>query len=275
VYANATCDKKNVIISENYLNRMISFTQQLKSYLNDADVGSEDDQLDYVVECCEFVIAKISEKKNTEMICCDAPMALNGTPIAVCLECGKQHIASQRRTRAEKPSSRNKNATYAAMKHFDACFKNIFVGQQEHIDQEILDQIRTFMIRDRKMRITIDDTRQYLKQIGTNGPRYNRLDAQIMQLLNGDRQLCLSNKEYNFIKEFYLSIITVFYEINRKRNNTPNCPFFIKKIINLLYSGLDDQKRQICNKLIFVQKENTVSKINKIWINICKFLDTD
>ena len=43
----------------------------------------------------------------------------------------------------------------------------------------------------------------------------------------------------------------------------------------MLYSGIDDTKRLQCNKLIFVQKENTINKITKIWTDICKLIDLD
>lgn len=40
-----------------------------------------------------------------------------------------------------------------------------------------------------------------------------------------------------------MMIITAFYSINYKRNNTPNCEFFIKKIIDMLYANVDEKKR--------------------------------
>lgn len=93
--------------------------------------------------------------------------------------------------------------------------------------------------------------------------------------MNGEVPFKLSSDEYNFIKEFYLAITTIFFEINHKRNNIPNCIFFIKKIINLLYTDIDETKRVQCNKLIFIQKQTTVNKISKIWSDIIKNVDVE
>ncbi len=60
------------------------------------------------------------------------------------------------------------------------------------------------MERDQKSKVTIEDIRQYLKQL-TNGrgSKLNKLDAAIMQQLNGDRAIKLTPKEYNYLKDVY------------------------------------------------------------------------
>ncbi len=64
------------------------------------------------------------------------------------------------------------------------------------------------MARDQKSRVTIEDVRQYLKQVTKGrGSKFNKIDAAIMQLLNGEDALRLTPKEYNFIREVYQRII--------------------------------------------------------------------
>jgi len=67
-----------------------------------------------------------------------------------------------------------------------------------------MQELRGFMERDQKSRVTIEDIRQYLKQL-TNGrgSKLNKLDAAIMQQLNGDRAIKLTPKEYNYLKDVY------------------------------------------------------------------------
>lgn len=79
---------------------------------------------------------------------------------AICLECGKTTKLNRKIHKTnDKNESKNQNATYAAMKHFDSSFKNILVGQQEPIENAVLNQIRGFMFRDRKLKVNIDDIR--------------------------------------------------------------------------------------------------------------------
>jgi len=67
-----------------------------------------------------------------------------------------------------------------------------------------MQELRQFMQRDQKTKVTIEDVRHYLKQL-TNGrgSKLNKLDASIMQQLNGDQALRLTPKEYNFIRDVY------------------------------------------------------------------------
>ncbi len=90
------------------------------------------------------------------------------------------------------------------MKHFETVFKSIFIHQGEDIPSDVMQELRQFMQRDQKTKVTIEDVRHYLKQL-TNGrgSKLNKLDASIMQQLNGDQALRLTPKEYNFIRDVY------------------------------------------------------------------------
>ncbi len=71
----------------------------------------------------------------------------------------------------------------------------------------------------------------------------------------------------------YSDLIKIYYSLNTNRESIPNYLFFIKKIIHTLYSGIDEEKKQAYSKVIFIQRENTINKINKKWNDICKHVD--
>ena len=76
----------------------------------------------------------VQRKIQTQQYCCDLPMTQVEPDIYRCSECGqcsKKQLRSKRGgwTDSRAKSSGSKNVTYAAMKHFDDCFKNIFIGQ--------------------------------------------------------------------------------------------------------------------------------------------------
>lgn len=96
-----------------------------------------------------------------------------------------------------------------------------------------------------------------------------------MQQLNGDRAVKLTPKEYNYLKDVYYQVVQVFYSSNTERNNTPSASYMIRCIIELLYKDYDPRRYQQLIKLIHVQKEQTVLKIQRTWANILKQLDVD
>lgn len=67
----------------------------------------------------------------------------------------------------------------------------------------------------------------------------------------------------------------VFYQNNTERNNTPSASYLIRCIIDLLYRDLDTKRHSQLIKLIHVQKEQTVLKIQRTWSNILKQIDAD
>ena len=99
------------------------------------------------------------------------------------------------------------------------------------------------MDRDQKTHVTIEDVRQYLKQLTKGrGSKLNKLDAAILQQLNGEQPVKLSTKEFNFIREIYYQAVSVFYLNNVERNNTPSASYLIKCIIELLYKDYDSRR---------------------------------
>lgn len=81
----------------------------------------------------------------------------------------------------DKKDAVSKNTSYQALKHFESVFKSIFVHQGEDIPSDVMQELRQFMARDQKTRITIEDVRQYLKQLTKGrGSKLNKLDAAIM-----------------------------------------------------------------------------------------------
>ena len=106
------------------------------------------------------------------------------------------------------------------------------------------------------------------------GSRFNKIDAALMQLLNGEEAVRLTPKEYNFIREVYQRVILIFYQNNIQQNNTPSASFLIRCIIELLYRDQYPRRYQQLIKLIHVQKEQTVLKIQKTWSMMMRQIDS-
>lgn len=95
--------------------------------------------------------------------------------------------------------------------------------------------------------------RQYLKQLSNGrGSKLNKLDAAIMQQLNGESAIKLSTKEYNFVRDLYHKCVSIFYQSNTERNNTPSASYIIKCILELLYKDYDPKRYAQLIKLIHI-----------------------
>ncbi len=56
-----------------------------------------------------------------------------------------------------------------------------------------------------------------------------------MALLNNEPQVKISQREYQFIKTTYQTIVQKFYMINDERRNSPSVSFILRCLIELLY----------------------------------------
>lgn len=142
VYAEQNVERRQRLTQENHMQKLISLLLRLKQYaINLHNLGElRDDDYTQITECvshgleyCSLTSQNVQRKIQTQQYCCDMAMQQTEPNVFRCAECGqstKKQLRSKRGGWSDSKSKPGaKNVTYAAMKHFDDCFKNIFIGQ--------------------------------------------------------------------------------------------------------------------------------------------------
>ena len=176
--------------------------------------------------------------------------------------------------------TKQKNSTYDASNHCEFWFKRIFALEPTDMDESILLSVRQWLIKN-NYPITCKYIRKALQKLKLTN--FNTHVSLIRKLLTGkvpepptyDQKMRIFNYFNKAVKAY-----NNFYKTTHTNNNIKYYPYFIWKIIEIIY---DDQhkKRHEIFECIHLQNLDTLKKNDKIWKNICneipefKFKPTD
>ena len=176
--------------------------------------------------------------------------------------------------------TKQKNSSYDASNHCEFWFKRIFALEPTDMDESILTSVHQWLIKN-NYPITCKCIRKALQKLKLTN--FNTHVSLIRKLLTGkvpepptyDQKMQIFNY-FNKAVQAYIEI----YKTTHTNNNIKYYPYFIWKIIEIIYKDQPRRRYEIF-ECIHLQNLDTLKKNDKIWKKICnkitefKFKPTD
>jgi hypothetical protein len=265
-------DLSNLYIFE--FEQLIDCLRNLSNKLNDDEV----DKLNHIRGLIQqFNNIKLDFKPSEEILdyceCGNIMQVMADSSEIVCSNCGflyelKGTVFSDCQFYSQE-SIRYKHAGYEPSKHVKSWIERIQARETNTITDQQLMKIEECIKRDgitNKKRITIDQFRRYLKDVGLT--ELNEHVALIRRLMTGIVPPQLTYVEtQNIISSFSKAIKAYNIVKPSNKSNIPFYPFLVWKLIELHVS--DYNKRKSLLSFIHLQGTQTIIQNDNIWAQIC------
>ena len=154
---------------------------------------------------------------------------------------------------------------------------SIFTSQDDPHNQhgeKLIVKLRELIKRDRKIlrRLTVNDVRKMLKELGSHCTKLNKNVPLIMKKLTGIGPPSVTDEFSQKVEKLFNKAIEIGEKKRRKgRINRNYYPFYIYKIVDAISPPDDHETRRILY-YIYLQSDPTIIKDDADWEDICKEL---
>ena len=234
--------------------------KKLNTYIRDADAISINipiKTINYGL-CCETKMDSLSASSQLQCAICNKCMDIKGMVFE------DAQFYSQE-------GNKTKHGVYNHMRNFIGWMEHVMARDNPKLSPNF-HQLFSARLKDRKLgepgkatKLTIKIVRDFLKEISMT--KYNPNASFILATYSGKYPPQLDITEYNLIKIHYRGVIDIYNE-DMESGNTPYCPYFIYKLVKVLWAN-DPEKMRLRN-YIHLMKPDTVMKLDNKWMNICK-----
>lgn len=263
-----------IIFSKNINGELATLTQSIKDLAEQDVIAFNSDSLTDIRQ--SKAPAYVSETTAVDIdVCCGAKMVvMYEESKLICISCGKvKDLVSTIFNDAQlfaMDASKSKQS-YAPKRNFSIWMDKILAKGKFDIPVEDLRKIKNEM----KMsgyrpgaaeQLTIREIRGYLKTVGLT--KYNTHASYLLAVLSGIPPPCYSQTDITKISKFYDKILELLSTQSAAKTNTPHCPYFIYRIIQILWPR-DKEKLRLL-KYICLQHSDTVRfNDENYWKPIC------
>ncbi len=161
--------------------------------------------------------------------------------------------------------TKSKNSSYAAPHHFDFWYKRIFALEPTELPDDIVPTVQ-FWLKKNSYNPSCENIRLALQK--TKLSAYNTHVSLIYKSITG-KSLEPPTYEIKVIMFNNFEKAIEIYSIIKKDNNIKYYPYFMWKIMEMIYIN-NPRRRANILQYIHLQNGDTLRKNDKIWRDICK-----